>query len=136
MAIPFSNRPAEITLPESALLGKPRLSRNCSEFIEDVREQVEHWRCHFEAFVWLANNKIRITFISAAHLEDWIHRGITFRGYPVVIKPISTKKWVKVHRLAYGIPDDDVIWALNRYGDIKKLEKETHLAVNVGIRNV
>ena len=136
MAIPFSNRSAEIKFSESALVGRPRLSRNCSEFIDDLKNQEEYWHCHCEAFVWLANNKIRVTFISSQHLEDYIHKGITFRGFPVEIKPISTKKWVRVHRLAYGIPNDAVIWALGSYGEITKIQNEDYRGANVGIRNV
>ena len=136
MAIPFSNRSAEIKFSESALVGRPRLSRNCSEFIDDLKNQEEYWHCHCEAFVWLANNKIRVTFISSQHLEDYMHKGITFRGFPVEMKPISTKKWVRVHRLAYGIPNDAVIWALGSYGEITKIQNEDYRGANVGIRNV
>ena len=94
------------------------------------------WRAFFEGFVWIAHDKIRVTFCSANHMEDIINLGVTFRGFPVDITPITTKKWVTVLRLAYGIPDDEVAYALSPYGDVSRVKSETHLGVSSGVRSV
>ena len=137
MSIPYANRTATVTIPALALLGKPRLKQNCSDFIDEISEQMPSvWRAFFEGFVWLSNEKIRVTFCSAIHMEDIISRGITFRGYPVEIPPITNKKWVTVLRLAYGIPDEEVSYALSRYGEVDRVKSETHMAISTGVRSV
>ena len=137
MSIPYANRTATVTIPALALLGKPLLKHNCLEFINEISEQFPSvWCAFFEGFVWLSNEKIRVTFCSANHMEDIISQGITFRGHPVDITPITNKKWVTVLRLAYGIPDGEVAYALSRYGDVERVKCETHMAVNTGVRSV
>ena len=136
MSIPYSNRTATVTIPLTVLVNRPRLSNNCKEFIDAVSEQVDVWRAFFQGFVWLSNSKIRVTFASPEHMEDIINRGITFRGYPVEITPITTKKWVTVLRLAYGVPDEEVEYALSQYGEVTKVKSDTYMAVNSGVRSV
>ena len=80
MSIPYVNRTATVTIPALALLGKPRLKHNCSDFIDEISEQIPSvWRAFFEGFVWLSNEKICVT-CSPNHMEDVISRGITFQG--------------------------------------------------------
>ena len=137
MSIPYANRTATVTIPALALVDKPRLKQNCSDFINEISEQWPIvWRAFFEGFVWLSNEKIRVTFCSPNHMEDIINQGISFRGHPVEISPVTTKKWVTVLRLAYGIPDAEVAYALSQYGEVVKVKSETHMAVNSGVRSV
>ena len=137
MSVPYSNRTADITIPTIALKDKPRLSYNCSEFMEEMREQVPVWRSVFEAFVWRSSNTIRVTFHSANVMEEFMNRGVTFRGYPIdKIKPVSTQKWVTVLRLPYGIPDIEVEWELSHYGQVTTVKQQTHMAMNAGVRSV
>ena len=136
MSIPYSNRTAVLTIPQAAPEGHPRLSNKCTEIIDALREQISLWRSVFEAFVWLSNSTIRVTFTTPAHMEDIMHQGLTFRQYPLEFAPASNKKWVTVMRLAYGIPDADVQHALSVYGNVSRVKSETHMGVNVGIRSV
>lgn len=136
MSVPYSNRTANFIIPAMSLEGKPKLSRNCSELIDEVREQVPKWRDVFQAFVWLSNVKVRVTFTSASKMEDCMNLGLTFRRFPLLITPVSTQKWVTILRLAYGIPDDEVRYALSQYGVVSRCKTETHMGMNVGVRSV
>ena len=136
MAIPYSNRTSDITLPELALRDKPRLSNNCKELIEDLSSQVPDLKDRVECFLWLANNKVRMTFRTAPIMEDFLHRGLTFRQQPLVMKPVSQTKRVTILRLAYGIPAADVAHALSPYGRVVRTSIDTYNGFNVGSRSV
>lgn len=136
MAVPYSNRTCDITLPELALRDKPRLSYNCKELIADLSTQVPDLKDRAECFLWLSNNKVRITFRTATVMEDFLHRGLTFRQQPLVMKPSSQTKRITVLRLAYGIPAVVLEQALAPYGRVIKSSIDTHNGIYVGSRSV
>lgn len=130
MAIPFSNRTADICLPELALRDNLRVT--IKEICDDFHKQYPHWDSTFECFLQLNRDKVRVPL----KLEELIHSGLSFRTHPVEILPVSKFKWVSVTRLAYGIPDEDLRKALAPYGPIKRTKIEAYLGVYIGTRSV
>ena len=60
-------------------------------------------------FQFLGKGKLRLTFTNASKMENFIHDGLTFRGHPLELKPISTRRWVRVRYYPYGAPMPQII---------------------------
>ena len=125
MAIPYSNRTGVIIIPELALRDKPALLM--AEIHQDLfkvipKDEFVQAVCCVQ---YMGRSRLHITFASPDRMEDIIHRGITIRGHPVKITPITTKKWVRVSRVPFGIPLASVQQALHPYGDYFVTKHET-----------
>ena len=141
MAVPFSNRTAEITIPELALKDLPRLSSNCKEILEDFSSQLPNLKDYVECLLWLSNDKVRVTCRSEMKLEEFLHLGLRFRSQPLNIVPQQTaagpiRTRVTVLRLAYGIPNAQLEQALSPFGEIIKSSIDIHQGIYVGSRSV
>ena len=125
MSVPFSNRTGVLNIPELALKGKPTLLM--SEIHEELMKVIP--RAEFSNDVccvqFMGRSRLHITFASPDRMEDIMHRGITIRGHPVNFSPITTKKWVKVSRVPYGIPLSSAQQALSPYGDYFVTKRDT-----------
>ena len=60
--------------------------------------------CVFACMQFLGKGKLRLTFTNAYKMENFIHDVHTFRGHPLELKPISTRRWVHVRYYPYGAP--------------------------------
>ena len=132
MAIPFSNRTGVIIIPELALRDKPALLM--AEIHQDLfkvipREEFVKAVCCVQ---YMGRTHLHITFASPDRMEDILHRGISIRGHPVTMTPISTKKWVRVSRVPFGIPLASVQQALDPYGDYYITKRETLNNISTG----
>ena len=65
--------------------------------------------CVFACMQFLGKGKLRLTFTNASKMENFIHDGFTFRGHPLELKPISTRRWVRVRYYPYGAPMSQII---------------------------
>ena len=132
MAIPFSNRTGVITIPTLALRDKPALLM--AEIHQDLFKVIP--KAEFAKVVccvqYMGRTRLHITFASPDRMEDILQRGITIRGHPVTMTPISTKKWVRVSRVPYGVPLASVQQALDTYGDYFITRRETLNNVSTG----
>ena len=63
----------------------------------------------FACMQFLGKGKLRLTFTNASKMENFIHDGLTFRGHPLELKPISTRRWVRVRYYPYGAPMPQII---------------------------
>lgn len=102
MAVPFSNWSALCTLPELCLRGKPHVTEaelQCS-FLSVGNPLHSVLAC----IQLLSANEVRFCFTSTRKMEDVINTGLIFRGHPLTVGPIHTKKCVTIRRLAYRMP--------------------------------
>jgi hypothetical protein len=130
--IPFINRTADILLSDHI----EARDVNVREVIDDFRGQFDNFTDIFEAIVFMAPGRYRITCKSARKLEVAENLGLLVRGHPVVFKPISTFKWVNITRLSYGVPDEEITKAMAIYGPIKLIRSEQYSRVYTGVRNI
>lgn len=141
MAVPYSNRTATFIIPEIALRDRPKLSCTCKELCDDLFYQVANLKEYVECLLWIANNRVRVTFVSGAKMEDFIHQGATFGGHPIEIRPCSTAntsivKRVTILRLAYGVPDGEIVMALSPFGKVRQISIDSVRGIRVGSRTV
>ena len=130
--IPFVNRTADVIL-HSEIEAR---DVNVREIIEEFRGQADSYMDIFEAVVFMAPGRYRVTFKSARKLEVAENFGFTIRGFPVTFKPVSLYKWVNITRLSYGVPDEEISKVLSVYGPIKLIKSEQYLKIYTGVRNV
>lgn len=102
MSIPYANRSAVALVPALALREKDKI--NLGEVPEDFNGQYEPLNSYFYCAQFISSKKLRITFNSAALMEDCLSAGLSLRGLPLEPQPISNKKWFSVQHLAIGIP--------------------------------
>ena len=69
---------------------------------------------------------------NASKKENFIHHGFTFRGHPLELKPISTRRWVHVRYYRYGAPMAHVKNKLIQYGKWFNVRRESLRNVDVG----
>ena len=132
--IPYSNRTADVQLPRLSREGQPRVT--VKGLIDDFEAQLGDFFPNIEALVLLGQTKVRVTCTTARALEEFTHRGVTFRGHPVLFVPCARFKWVNVTRLSYGVPDEVVTAALSPFGKVVKVKMDAYKNVYVGTRNV
>ncbi|CAB4031994.1 zinc finger CCHC domain-containing 3-like [Paramuricea clavata] len=130
--IPFINRTADILLSDHIEAHYV----NVREVIDDFRGQFDNFTETFEAIVFMAPGRYRITCKSPRKLEAAENLGLLVRGHPVSFKPISTFKWVNITRLSYGVPDEEITKAMAVYGPIKLIHNEQYSRVYTGVRNI
>jgi hypothetical protein len=130
--IPFVNRTCDIVLPND-LEAK---DINVREVIDELRSQCDTFTDLFEAVVFMAPGRFRLTCKSARKLEVAERMGFLVRGCPVEFRPISTFKWVNITRLSYGIPEVEISRTLEPFGRIKLIKSEQYSNVYTGVRNV
>ena len=134
MAIPYSNRVAIASFPELALQSKPRVTP--TEVWADFSNQAAPLLNFFECIQLISASKLRILFPTAALMEDCLSEGLTFRSHPLTLTPISSKKWVSVQCLPYGIPLEEVKRVLNPFGKIFHAKHEYMEGVTTGTISV
>ena len=118
--IPFIDKTLDILIPEP--IEAPTV--NVREVIDEFRGQVYDYTSFFEAIVFMAPGRFRVTFKSARKMEISVNAGLILRGYPVEFKSVSPYKWVNITRLSYGIPDVSIQEVLSPYGKIRLLKSE------------
>ena len=120
--IPFIYKTVDVLLPE------PIEARdvNVCEVIDEFRGQVEDYTSFFEAIVFMAPGRFRVTFKSARKTEIAKNSGLIVRGYPVEFKSVSPYKWVNITRLSYGIPEVAIQEVLSPYGKIRLVKSELY----------
>ena len=130
--IPFINKTVDVLIPE------PIEARtvNVREVIDEFRGQVEDYTSFFEAIVFMAPGRFRVTFKSARKMEIAMNAGLIVRGYPVEFKSVSPYKWVNITRLSYGIPDVAIQEVLSPYGKIRLVKSEVYSNIYTGVRQV
>ena len=134
MAIPYSNRVAITKFPELALKNQPWVTPK--EVWADFSNQATPLLNYFECIQLISASKLRILFPSATLMEDSLAEGLTFRGHPLALTPISTRKWISVQRLPYSIPLDEVKRVLNLFGKIFHAKHEFMEGVATGTISV
>ena len=122
MAVPYSNRSALCTLPELCLRGKPQVTE--AELRRSFLTVANPLSSVFACIQLLSANEIRLCFTSTRQMEDVMNTGLVFRGHPLTLGPIHTKKWVTIRRLAYGTPHEFVSKALAPYGEVSTIRPE------------
>ena len=122
MAVPFSNRSALCSLPELCLRGKPPVTE--AELRRSFLTVANPLHTAFACIQLLSPNEVRFCFTSTRQLEDVMNTGLTFRGHPLTLGPIHTKKWVTIRRLAYATPQEFVRRALAPYGEVDSIRPE------------
>ena len=130
--IPFINKTVDVLLPE------PIEARdvNVCEVIDEFRGQVEDYTSFFEAIVFMAPGRFRVTFKSARKMEIAKNSGLIVRGYPVEFKSVLPYKWVNITRLSYGIPEVAIQEVLSPYGKIRLVKSELYSNIYTGVRQV
>lgn len=116
MSVPYANRSAVAVIPTLAVSEQPKV--NLDEVLEDFNEQYEPLGKYFYCVQFISSKKLRITFNSAALMENCLSAGLSLRGFPLEPQPISSKKWVSVQRLAIGIPIEAATRILGKYGKV------------------
>ena len=112
--IPHINKMVDVVLSEHI----EARNVNVREVIDEFRGQVEDYTAVFEAVVFMAPGRFRVTFHSSRKMEAAEHSGLVVRGFPVEFVPVSQYKWVNVTGLSYGIPDEEICKVLEVYGPI------------------
>lgn len=130
--IPFVNRTCDIILSDHL----DAKDINVREVIDELRSQCDSFTDMFEAVVFMAPGRFRLTCKSSRKLEAAEQMGLLVRGWPVEFRPISTFKWVNITRLSYGIPEVEISKVLEPYGRIKIIKSEQYSNVYTGVRNV
>ena len=130
MAVPFSNRSALCTIPELCLRGKPRITE--AELRRSFLTVANPLKSVFACIQLLSANEVRFCFTSPRKMEDVINTGLSFRGHPLTLGPIHSKKWVTIRRLAYGTPSEFVRKALAPYGEVATIRPEIVDSVATG----
>ena len=132
MAIPYTNRSAIAIIPELALRNKP------APTMDEI--QLEFIRVYptirlgsvFDCMQFIGKGKLRLTFTTASKMENFIHDGLTFRGHPLELKPISTRRWVRVRHYPYGAPVAHLEKKLLQYGKWFNVRHESLRNVAIG----
>ena len=130
MAVPYSNRSALCTIPELCLRGKPHVTE--AELRRSFQAVANPLKSAFACIQLLSANEIRFCFTSPRKMEDVINTGLSFRGHPLTLGPIHSKKWVTIRRLAYGTPVEFVRKALAPYGETSTVRPEIIDSVATG----
>ena len=130
--IPYINRTLDLLLPD-ALEAR---DVNVREVIDEFRGQCDNFFDTFEAFVYIAPGRFRVTCKSTRKLAAVESATYFIRGHPVTFQAVSQYKWVNITRLSYGVPDDAIRAVLSAYGTIKLIKSETYATMYTGIRNV
>lgn len=135
MSLPFANRAAVATIPEQSLkdLGRPLSS---AIVIEDLATQFDDLKESFVCVQIQSRVKILITFTSSERMEDVVSTGLTFKHHPVVLEPVSYKRWVTITRLPYGFANESVALALSPFGEVYHVKMEMHQGIATGTRSV
>ena len=134
MAIPYSNRVVLGTIPTLALATPPALT--VRELNVAINESFPDRQKSFLSVQIYQGRKFRLTLASSEHLEDIISHGLTFRGFPLVLAPVSLHKWVTVTELPYGFPPETITEALRPYGESLEVKMETCMGRATGTRLV
>ena len=134
MSIPYANRSAVAVIPTLAVRDQPKVTLD--EVLQDFHEQYEPLGEYFYCVQFISSTKLRITFNSAAQMEDCLSAGLSLRGFPLEPQPISTKKWVSVQRLAIGIPVEAATRILGKYGKVFAAKHETKRGIYTGTISV
>ena len=122
MAVPYSNRSALCTIPELCIRGKPQVTE--AELRKSFLSVANPLKSMFACIQLLSANQVRFCFTSSRKMEDVMNTGLVFRGHPLTLGPIHSKKWVTVRRLAYGTPHEFVRTALAPYGTVATIRPE------------
>ena len=130
--IPFINKTVDILIPESI----EARTVNVREVIDEFRGQVDDYTSFFEAIVFMAPGRFRVTFKSARKMEIAKNSGLVVRGFPVEFKSVSPYKWVNITRLSYGIPEVAIQEVLSPYGKIRLVKSEVYSNIYTGVRQV
>ena len=136
MAVPYSNRTAIFTIPALSIKDKRKLSVSCTELLEDLVSQFPDLKDDIECFLWLSNNKVRVTLKTPQCMENFLSRGATFRTHPLTMRPFSVTKHIRVLRLTYGIPNADIVTALSPFGKVSAVMLDSEHGIHVGSRTV
>ena len=86
----------------------------------------------FDCMQFIGRGKLRLTFTNASKMENFIHDGLTFRGHPLELKPISTRRWVHVRYYPYGAPMALLEKKLIQYGKWFNVHRENLRNVDIG----
>ena len=130
--IPHLNKMVDILLSERI----DARTVNVREVIHDLRGQVDDYTAVFEAVVFMAPGRFRVTFKSSRKMEVAEHSGLHIRGLPVDFVPVSQFKWVNVTCLSYGVPDEEIRRVLEAYGGIRLIKSEVYSLIYTGVRHV
>jgi hypothetical protein len=130
--IPHVNRTCDAILSDN--IEAQRV--NVKEVIDELRGQVEDYKSMFEAIVFMAPGRFRVTFRTARKMEAAQHTGFTVRSFPIEFRPVSKYTWVNVTRLSYRVPDEEITKVLNGFGEIRKISSEVYSNIYTGVRHV
>ena len=83
--IPHINKTVDVLIPEQV----EARTVNVREVIDEFRGQVDDYTTYFEAIVFIAAGRFRVTFKSARKMEIAMHGGLIVRGFPVEFKSVS-----------------------------------------------
>ena len=122
MAVPFSNWSALCTLPELCLRSKPPFTE--AELRRSFLTVANPLHTAFACIQLLSANEVRFCCTSTRKLEDVMNTGLNFRGHPLTVGPIHTKKWVTIWRVAYATPHNFVRQALAPYDEVDSIRPE------------
>ena len=136
MAIPYTNRSAIAIIPELVLRNKPAAT------MDEI--QLEFIRVYpairidsvFDCMQFLGKGRLRLTFTNASMMENFIHDGLTFRGHPLELRPISTRRWVNVRHYPYGAPRAPLEKKLEQYGKWLNCKRDSLRNVDLGTISV
>ena len=90
--IPHINKTVDVILSE--LIEARKI--NVRNVIDEFTGQVDDYKSIFEAVVFMAPGRFRVTFKSSRKMEIAEHTGLTVGGFPVEFRPVSQYKWVNV----------------------------------------
>ena len=130
--IPYINRTVDIILSDRL----EARTVNVKEVIDEFKSQCDNFEELFEAFVFMAPGRFRITCRSSRKLEILENQGFFVRGLPVEYKAVSSFTWVNITRLSYGISEEEVRKVLSPFGKIQFVKQEQYSNVYTGVRNV
>ena len=130
--IPYINKRVDVILSEHI----EARTVNVREIIDEFHRQVDDYTSIFEAIVFMAPGRFRVTFKSARKMEISMNTCLVVRGFPVEFKSASPYKWVNITRLSYGIPEVAIQEVLSPYGKIRQIKSEVYSNIYTGVRHV
>ena len=130
LALPYPDRVALCTIASAALKDRPRL--RVDEIWDALSELYNPLEESLVQIQYVREDRFRVWCSSPEVLEDFVHRGATVRGHPIMVYPYRDRSWVTITHLPYGVTEEDVIVGLEPYGTIHEVNFVTYRKIRTG----
>lgn len=133
-SIPFAARALVGMVPALALeMPKPV---TLQEMIEDFCRQLDKAHETIVNVMQSGSASIIIHCKTERDAEVVLNSGLSFRGYPLALKPAPNTTWVKLTRVVYGTTENAVKSRLSEYGSVLKIRREQVNGIGISVFSV